>query len=254
MSYVAFVEHSHVLQKMLTQLCAERGVECRAVDGTVAALAMIAAEAPLAIVAGLEQKDLSAVSLVAALKCDRTLASIPIAVMTTECKTGIAGLHQPDRLLCRDSEWLANTTEFLAPVFERSHAPAEVAKPRVLLVEDSATLQRIAAHILHIGGCEVTIVDNGRRAIDTLAEAPFDLVFMDIEMPVMDGRETIRRIRADGNRIPVWALTAHEPEHFEREARELGFDGMCTKPIRRDPLLAATAAGLRRAAALVGNA
>ena len=74
MSYVAFVEHSHVLQKMLTQLCSERGVECRAIDGTVAALAMIAAEAPLAIVAGLEQKDLSAVSLVAALKCDRTLS------------------------------------------------------------------------------------------------------------------------------------------------------------------------------------
>ncbi|MCA8973285.1 MAG: response regulator, partial [Planctomycetes bacterium] len=235
---ILFVDPTRVLHKMVDRICRDHEVGCRHASNTIEALTMIAERRPTAVVAGLEQRDFSAISLVAALKSDNRLACIPIAVLTTECRIALPGVYQPDRVLCRDSSWRRHLTEFLRPVFEepRAEAAEPTKKPRVLLVDDSATMQRLAAHILHIGGCEVTIVENGRLALDTLSEDAFDLAFMDIEMPVMDGRETIRRIRAGGSSMPVFALTAHDPEQFTPEAIGLGFDGVCPKPIRRDPL------------------
>ncbi|MGK0153267.1 MAG: CheY-like chemotaxis protein [Neolewinella sp.] len=246
---ILFVDPTRLLHKMVDQLCSSNNATCRHASSTVQALSMIAECAPSAIVAGLEQPDFSAISLVAALRSHGKLASIPIAVLTTESAAGVPGIYQPDRLVRRDTEWLAQLTDFLLPILEAPEpATSEQGnKPRVLLVEDSATTQRLVARILHLGGCEVTIASDGRTALDTLASDPFDLVLMDIEMPVMDGREAIAIMRDEGNMIPVFALTALTAKEFGDEADALGFTGLCSKPIRQDLLMDLVVQGMAAA-------
>ncbi|MCA8943601.1 MAG: response regulator [Planctomycetes bacterium] len=231
------VEPSRLWRRLIDEVCSDFGIDCRHASGTLAALGCVVADQPVAILAGHEQPDLTATSLIAALRADRTFGSIPIAVLTSSHSQSVGGVYQPDRTILRDTEWLENVGAFLAPIRD-AHSPHVLErKPRVLLVEDSATLQRIAARILHVAGYEVTIADHGVQALEILERNQFDLIFMDIEMPEMDGRETIRRIRSSGDTTPVIALTGHEREHFEAEALDLGFDAMCPKPIRRAAMI-----------------
>lgn len=81
---------------------------------------------------------------------------------------------------------------------------------------------------------EFTLCENGREAIELLQKENYGMVLMDIEMPVMNGLETIRYIREQMpdplRRIPVIALTAHNPKIFFEDFAEAGFDEIITKP------------------------
>jgi signal transduction histidine kinase/CheY-like chemotaxis protein len=129
-------------------------------------------------------------------------------------------------------------------------APATVAtvpslqlQGRVLLAEDSADNQRLISHILRKAGLEVEIAENGvavldrvRAASDGGAPTP-DLVLLDMNMPVMDGYETIRRLRSAGCPLPVVALTAMALSGERARCIEAGCDDYATKPIQRAALL-----------------
>jgi PAS domain S-box-containing protein len=117
---------------------------------------------------------------------------------------------------------------------------------RVLLAEDGPDNQRLIGLLLKKAGAEVTIVENGQRACDEVLAAcsrgePFDVILMDMQMPVMDGYEATRRLREAGYPGPILALTAHAMEGAEGECRNAGCDGYLTKPIDREKFLAAVA-------------
>src|SRR5690606_33612030 len=83
---------------------------------------------------------------------------------------------------------------------------------KVLIVDDNLTNQVLIRGLLLRQGCEVTIADRGQAALERIADTPFDLVFMDVEMPGMDGFETARQIRQQEkgmDHVPIYALTAH---------------------------------------------
>src|SRR5205814_6389092 len=84
---------------------------------------------------------------------------------------------------------------------------------RVLIAEDNVVNQRLAARLLEKQGHSVAVVDNGLAALAVLAQQPFDLVLMDVQMPEMDGLETTAAIRAQeqgtGRHLPIIALTSH---------------------------------------------
>jgi signal transduction histidine kinase len=118
---------------------------------------------------------------------------------------------------------------------------------RILLAEDNEINMLIAAELLNAVGAEVATAQNGREALDMLAEtatgggAPFDLVLMDLQMPVMDGYEAAETIKAmpEYRDMPIYALTAHAfPEDRER-CLSIGMDGHLTKPIDTDLFYAA---------------
>ncbi len=126
---------------------------------------------------------------------------------------------------------------------DRQFAESEIPRPgiRILVAEDNLANQRIIDLFLRPLGAEVSIVADGQQALDALAEAPFDLVLMDMQMPVMDGLEATRRLRSSGGRnaqIPVLALTANVMESHREACRQAGMGGYITKPIDARVLLA----------------
>jgi PAS domain S-box-containing protein len=104
---------------------------------------------------------------------------------------------------------------------------------RILLVEDNEINQLIAQELLSQHGIETVIAENGARALETLAQAAFDLVFMDIQMPVMDGYEATRAIRREPrwHNLPVIAMTAHAMSGDREKCLDAGMNDHLSKPI-----------------------
>ena len=105
---------------------------------------------------------------------------------------------------------------------------------RVLLVEDNEVNQAVATEILTNAGCEVALAENGEVALRLTADDTFDLVFMDCQMPVMDGYETTKRIRARESgdvHLTIVALTAHAMTEERQRCLDAGMDDYLTKPI-----------------------
>jgi signal transduction histidine kinase/CheY-like chemotaxis protein len=105
---------------------------------------------------------------------------------------------------------------------------------RVLVAEDNAVNQRVARRFLERLGCEVDVVDDGAQAVEVLTLANYDFVLMDMQMPIMDGLEASRRIRAReqaGERIPIVALTADAMVGTFERCLAAGMDDYLTKPI-----------------------
>ena len=118
---------------------------------------------------------------------------------------------------------------------------------RILVAEDNPANQRIIDLFLRPIGAEVTLVENGQQALDALATGAFDLVLMDMQMPVLDGLEATRRLRAGGGPnadIPVLALTANVMEGHRQACEAAGMDGHIAKPIDARLLLAAVMSAL----------
>jgi signal transduction histidine kinase/CheY-like chemotaxis protein len=112
---------------------------------------------------------------------------------------------------------------------------------KVLLVEDNATNRLVGSRMLESLGAEVVCAENGELGVDAAIVGGFDLIFMDIQMPVMDGLEATRRIRAcDGAlaQTPIIALTANVLDHQVRAYGAAGMDGCISKPVSPAAMIA----------------
>ncbi|KUE80762.1 hybrid sensor histidine kinase/response regulator [Aeromonas schubertii] len=114
---------------------------------------------------------------------------------------------------------------------------------RVLLTEDNEINQQIAIELMESKGLLVTVASNGQEALDRLADArlremPFDIIFMDLQMPIMDGYEASRRIRAmeEWDQVPLIAMTAHAMVEERDRCLALGMNDHISKPIDPDLL------------------
>src|SRR5208337_4040801 len=111
---------------------------------------------------------------------------------------------------------------------------------RILLVEDNAVNQKLAVRLLEKMGHQVALANNGAEACEALCAATYDLVLMDLQMPVMGGLEATRKIREreqhSRQHVPILAMTAHAAAQDEKRCLEAGMDGYLTKPIRREVL------------------
>lgn len=107
-----------------------------------------------------------------------------------------------------------------------------MAKLKVLVVDDIFANQFLLASMLEEMDCNIRTASNGREVFDNLANEMFDIIFMDIEMPVMNGIEATRKLKGDPKyrTIPVVALTAHNLEDFSSEFEDAGFDTILEKP------------------------
>ena len=121
---------------------------------------------------------------------------------------------------------------------ETNVAKAALHRLRILLVEDNAINQQVAAGFLRHLGQTVTVANDGLEAVTAFDEGDFDLILMDMQMPNLDGIEATRRIRAlpDGKTVAIVAMTANASADDERLCHEAGMTGFETKPVTMSKL------------------
>jgi two-component system sensor histidine kinase/response regulator len=159
-------------------------------------------------------------------------------------------VHQSDLMDTLANAWGGRaSTPTPAPMlistsYSRFHSQvrSEAGSPaRVLVVEDNAVNQKVALRMLERMGCRVDVASDGRAALELLGSIPYELVLMDVQMPVMDGHETTRRLRAMESeqgwpRTPVMAMTANAMQQDQDACVESGMDDFIPKPFKREVL------------------
>ncbi|MES2919610.1 MAG: ATP-binding protein [Pseudomonadota bacterium] len=148
-------------------------------------------------------------------------------------------------------EWVADTVPLAAPTpgINPAAAGRERFSARVLVAEDNPVSQMVATEMLKRMGCTVDVVGNGREAVDALRARPYDLVLMDCEMPVLNGFDATRQLRAQeksGERVPVIAMTAAALKGDRERCLAAGMDDFLPKPMRLQDLRARVEYWLRQ--------
>jgi CheY-like chemotaxis protein len=121
---------------------------------------------------------------------------------------------------------------------------------RALIAEDNSVNQLLAVRILNKAGYVTVVANNGQEAVDAVSREPFDLVLMDVQMPVLDGYQATRLIRqheqGTERHIPIVAMTAHALMGDREKCLEVGMDGYVSKPIQKVAFFAAIAEAMAR--------
>jgi signal transduction histidine kinase/DNA-binding response OmpR family regulator/HPt (histidine-containing phosphotransfer) domain-containing protein len=246
---------------LATQLSAW-GLSPLAVDGAAAALSVLtdaaAAGRPfqLAIV-DLHMPERDGLSLVRAIRGDTELPEFPIVMLTsgdseaTLHEAIAAGVNQYARKPVRQSDLFECLLDVLrlAPDIGGSAGGAGASRgsresfaSHVLLAEDNLINQEVARIMLEKLGCTVEMVGTGSRAVERALEAGFDAIFMDCQMPDMDGYAAATEIRrlelmsTPAKRVPIVAVTAHALEGDRERCLAAGMDDYLTKPVRMNEL------------------
>jgi CheY-like chemotaxis protein/HPt (histidine-containing phosphotransfer) domain-containing protein len=107
---------------------------------------------------------------------------------------------------------------------------------RVLVAEDIEGNQQLIELLLSMLGVEVVVANDGKQAIEKALSQSFDLILMDMEMPYMNGYEATRRLRQQGYKTPIVAVTAHAMKGDDQKCIDAGCDGYLPKPINRREL------------------
>jgi signal transduction histidine kinase/DNA-binding response OmpR family regulator len=118
-------------------------------------------------------------------------------------------------------------------------APSDLRQMRVLAAEDNRTNQLVFQKMVRVHDIDLVFADNGRIAVEEFQSFQPDLIFMDISMPEMDGKEAARTIRALGSKVPIVALTAHAMDGDAEGILAAGIDRYLTKPLRKAAIEAA---------------
>jgi PAS domain S-box-containing protein len=258
---VLIVDDNKTNRIILIEMLTQWGIHSRAVESAASALTALhtthagATQVDL-IITDLHMPDMDGLGLVERIRETAELRHIPIFMLSS-------GGSPRDRERCRElniaayfskpvdpSELfdallreltkikLENTCEILAGTLNHKRTAL-----KVLLAEDNAINRLLARKLLEKHGNTVTVVENGRQAIEAIARQRPDLVLMDVQMPVMDGLEAIRIVRvseqSSGLRLRIIALTAHAMKGDRERCLDAGADEYLTKPIRAAELFAA---------------
>ncbi|MDB4977665.1 MAG: Histidine kinase [Myxococcaceae bacterium] len=188
--------------------------------------------------------------LMATLRRDDTLEPVPVVLIQAgEPRTALT--DELRRSATRVLPWPVRRSELtgcLAALLGRSEpvvavTPALAALPEklsahVLVAEDNPINQRVAQRTLELLGCTSELVENGELAVAAVLAGKFDVVLMDCQMPVLDGFEAARQIRAreHGRRTPIVAMTAGMADSDRERCREVEMDAYLTKPATLEQL------------------
>lgn len=156
--------------------------------------------------------------------------------LTIDCEKGKGSqfVINLDCQLEENTEWITEVVTGKPPPRPASQE-IPLLKGRVLLAEDNPVNQKLIQRVIGKTGAGVVVVGNGQEALETAAVAPFDLILMDINMPVMGGLEATQTLRAKGYSHPIYALTAEHGQQEIDASISAGCDGHLHKPLELVP-------------------
>jgi len=282
---VLVVDDNASNREMLGARLGHWGLEVRAAASAAEALALLrravdAGEPPHCVLIDRHMPGMDGLALAAAIRAEPLLAGLPLVLMrplgehldpaASTNRLFAAQLRKPLRL--RDLRDLL--PRLLESGAERRPPPPPLARPasshavalepglrasdaRILLADDNRTNQLVALGQLRHLGYTADCADHGQAVLDALAAGHYDLLLLDIQMPGMDGFETLARIRASDSparnpRLPVVAMTAHALTGDRERCLEAGMDDYLAKPLAPEALAAVLARWLPAARAEPG--
>jgi signal transduction histidine kinase/CheY-like chemotaxis protein len=205
-----------------------------------------AAGQPFAVaILDMQMPDMDGLALARAIRADPLIAPTRLVLLSSAGQPAAAdlpgidlALNKPVRLaLLRDALFQLVHGRTPEPPPPRPEPTAPQLTGRVLLAEDNLVNQKVACGMLRKLGLTVEVADNGAAALERIAAGPYDLVLMDVQMPVMDGFAAPRALRererqAGGPRLPVIAMTANAMSGDRDLCLEAGMDDYLSKPVR----------------------
>ena len=138
-----------------------------------------------------------------------------------------------DKELIHESEFRANSTE----AAKSQRGVAKLPSCKILVVDDGDANRRLIRLILERAGCEIAEAENGQVGFEKASTGGFDIILMDMQMPVLDGYEATRRLRENGYSRSIIALTANAMKGDQEKCRKAGCDGFLSKPVDMDLLV-----------------
>jgi two-component system sensor histidine kinase/response regulator len=259
---VLVVDDNETNLTILVEMLSAWGLHPEAADGGGAALESLKrahkkGQPFRLVITDMQMPEMDGCALSKEIRRSSDFGGIPIVLLSSSVRQGesaqcrklaiasyLTKPVQPSELLNALLAALSKPAVLQEPL-PRAHDPADDQTPRlkILLAEDNAVNRTLATALLERRGHSVVATENGREALDALEREHVDLVLMDIQMPVMDGFETIGAIRtkeqSTGAHLPIIALTAHAMKGDRERCLAAGADEYVTKPIRMAELLAA---------------
>jgi signal transduction histidine kinase/DNA-binding response OmpR family regulator len=256
------VDDNATNRAILGRLARAWGAEVVPVDSASAALALLDAGARFdAAVLDLQMPDMDGLQLARAIRGRPALAGMPLVLLSSMGnlrradpeRALFAGLltkpAKPALLRATLAEALDAGTTPADADREREQVVEAVRGLRVLVAEDNSVNQRVILRMLECTGLRADLAANGLEALDAVRRRTYDVVFMDVQMPEMDGLEATRRIRADAQAVGdphVIALTACASEEDRAACLAAGVDDFLTKPMTLQTLRAALTRALAK--------
>lgn len=249
----------NVLQRV-EKILVKNGFEVESFDDSELALKKIKERGtPALIILDLMMPKLDGFQFLTEIRKDDDLCSIPVVILTSkklvddeikfleertsgvflkESFDGKVFLSRLDKILQKVKEAKKSTT-ISSVKFKKVEEKPTIPPLHILLVEDNLMNQKFMSHILKRLGATFEIAIDGKEAIEKIKKQKFDLILMDIQMPVMDGLEATKIIRNQLNLkdIPIIALTAHAMKGDKEKCIEAGCNGYITKPIDQQKLV-----------------
>lgn len=240
---VAVIDDLESSRRYLQLLFSQMGFEVALFDSAESFLIDLhLADEFLLVLVDLHMPDIDGVQLAQRLEMKFGPKCPPMALVSASADV-LEDTELANRLFWRkylkplDTELLANDLRTLLNIDKVRHH--SVSKKRVLLAEDNDVNAEIVMHMLSEEGHEVVRVSTGKEAVDKVRSEPFDIVFMDVNMPEMDGLQASEQIKHElGLPLPIIALTANAYEDDVAASKQAGMIAHLSKPIERYALLA----------------
>lgn len=225
------------------EVCASFNLEVTEADDLGAALNHIAEARPDAILSSwdLAPAPFTGAALLAALQSTPALAEISVIFCADQTDEA--------RRVARRRELIIPIREDCKELLHHAlrltgfrHPTVDSIEPMlfglVMLADDSAVNRTLGGKMLSRAGAEVDLAEDGEEVLARFEDRPYDLLLLDIEMPGVDGFETVRRLRARGVETPTIAVTGHDIDDSLRQRTEAaGFNTVLTKPIDRTRMI-----------------
>ncbi len=254
---VLIVDDSCTTRQIMSRMLSQWKIENVIADGVASAVDLLGSHEPPfdVIIADANMPSENGLSLLHQMRALAAYEATPVVTLTTGelphdrqqseqvgvCAHLLKPVKQSELHDALVAAWASRGTTPMVPPANTS--PAKLRSLKVLLAEDSAVNQMLAKSLLEEHHHTVTVAHNGHEAVQLVASMDFDLILMDVQMPVQDGldatAEIRRREQAENNRrIPIVAVTAHAMKGDREKCLKAGMDEYLSKPIRAAELYA----------------